>query len=52
MPYQTLHVDDDHHAAHQGLEQHRFERNTKAFTAGTILALVAAVAMAALLSFF
>lgn len=51
MPYQTLHVDEAHDAADQAVEQQRFERNTKAFTAGAILALVAAVAMAALLSF-
>ena len=48
MPYQTLHTTE---SDDETLYVERFERNTKAFTAIVLLALVAAAGMAALLSF-
>ncbi len=51
MPYQTLHTTEAELDETQFLDEQRFARNTKVFTAATLLALVAAAAVAALLSF-
>ena len=51
MPYQTLHTSEAELDEAPFLDDQRYARNTKVFTAASVLALVAAAATAALLSF-